>query len=91
LDELTTVVNGEFDLAHDGCVTALHAHDLEMDVDLLLQEITAVTGNVDGRVDLPEFAFDADFEVTGLGDTLQIGISAAASTISYFLALDDLY
>jgi hypothetical protein len=91
LDELTTVVNGEFDLSHDGYVTALDAHDLEMDVDLLLEEITAVTGNVDGRVDIPEFAFDADFDVTGLGDSLRIGISAAASTISYFLAIDDLY
>ncbi|MHC4223360.1 MAG: hypothetical protein ACYSUN_05165 [Planctomycetota bacterium] len=91
LDELTTVVNGDFDLSHDGYVTALDAHDLEMDIDLLLQEVTAVSGNVDGRVDIPGFAFDADFDVTGLGDSLRIGIRATGSTLNYFLAIDDLY
>jgi hypothetical protein len=90
-DELSTLVDGEFDLAHDGYVTALDAHDLEMDIDLLRQEVTSVTGHVNGRVDIPDFAFDADFDVTGLGDTLRIGINAAASTLSYFLAIDDLY
>lgn len=86
----TTTVNGAFGVSVDDYVTNFTANDVEMDFDLVNDRVTNVTGIVDGTMDVPDLAFDADFLVTGLGDQLQIGIDAITTQINYVVGIDEL-
>lgn len=90
-DNPVTVVNGEFDINHDGYEVALDAIDLALTLDLVLDEVSNVLGRLDGEVNIPDFAFDASFTVNGLGDSISIGIDVVATTIQYALDLEDLF
>jgi hypothetical protein len=91
VDTATTVVDGAFTVVHDGYEVVLDATDVHMDLDLVAEEVTNVTGHVAGTVDIPDFAFDGDFDVDGLGNRVRIGIDVAATTIDYFLDLSELF
>lgn len=86
-----TVVNGDFDINHDGYDLALAATDLALTVDVVLEEVTNVVGHVDGVVDIPEFEFDGVFSLDGLGTSMAIGINVVATEIRYALDLADLF
>lgn len=90
-DSATTVLNGAVTVVHDGYEVALDATDVHMDLDLVAEEVTSVTGAIAGTVDIPDFAFDADFDVEGLGTQVQIGIDVVATTIDYVLDLSELF
>ena len=90
-DNAVTVVNGDFDINHDGYEVALDAIDLALTLDLVLGEISNVLGRLDGEVDIPDFAFDASFSINGLGDSVSIDIDVVATTIQYALDLEDLF
>jgi hypothetical protein len=91
VNDVVTRLDGTFDIIHDGYRTALDATDVEMDIDIALEEITSITGSLAGEVDIPNFHWDAAFDIDGLGDTLQIGIDVVATTITYTLGLDELF
>jgi len=90
IDTATTTVNGTFSVAVDDYVTDLVANDVAMTFDLANDRVTSVTGVVDGTMDVPDLAFDADFIVTGLGDRLEIGIDAVTTQINYLIDIDEL-
>ncbi len=86
----TTTVNGNFGVSVDDYVTDFVANDVEMEFDLVNDRVTNVTGVVDGSMDVPDLAFDAEFLVTGLGQELQIGIDAITTQINYLVGIDEL-
>jgi hypothetical protein len=90
VDTATTTVNGNFGVSVDDYVTNFTAADVEMTFDLANDRVTNVTGVVDGTMDVPDLAFDADFLVTGLGSELQIGIDAITTQINYLVDIDEL-
>lgn len=91
VDSATALIQGTFDVDHGGYEVDLDMDDLQLTFDMLLDRITNVGGGISGEVDIPNFAFDADFDVDGLGDRLRVTIDAAATEISYTLALVDLF
>jgi hypothetical protein len=88
--DVTADIAGNFDINHNGYDIDLATNDLQLAFDLAAREVTSVTGQVDGTVDIPNFFYDADFVVDGQGDQLQIGIDAVVEQINYFVALADL-
>ena len=86
----TTTVTGNFAVAVDDYVTDITANDVAMTFDLQNDRVTNVTGDVEGVMDAPDLAFDAEFLVTGLGDRLQIGIDAITTQINYRVDIDEL-
>jgi len=90
VNAVQTTVDGTFAVSHDGYNMDFVATSLAMDFDLLAQQCTNVVGQVDGTLDIPDFFYDADFTVTGLGTQLQIGIDAVVETFDYFVALSEL-
>ena len=85
-----TLLNGTMVVNHDGYVLTLAPQNLGLTFDMLLHEVTNVTGSVPGQLEIPDFIADAEFVVTGLGDSIEIAINAAATTINYTLDLIDL-
>jgi len=90
LDDVQAVINGDFAIGHGPYDIDFTATDVEMGLDLLNETVTNVVGNVEGTVDIPDFAYDAAFTVNGLGDQIQIDIDAVVTSIVYTLALDQL-
>ncbi|MDH3591233.1 MAG: hypothetical protein OER88_05105 [Planctomycetota bacterium] len=87
VDDLTATLDGGFVIRHDGYQVDLTATDLDVVLDVAQGEITNVAGSLAGTVDIPDFAFDADVDITGVGDAFDVAIDAAATTINYTLAL----
>jgi len=90
LDDATAIVQGTFDIDHGGYVTDLATNDLALTFDMVAETVTNVGGSISGSVDIPDFVFDADFDVDGLGDRIRVTLDAAATSISYTLSLLDL-
>lgn len=90
INTATTTVSGNFSVAVDDYVTNFVANDVAMTFDLVNDRVTNVTGVVEGTMDVPDLAFDAEFIVTGLGDRLQIGIDAITTQINYLIDIDEL-
>jgi len=90
LDDVQAVIDGVFAIGHGPYDIDFTATGVEMGLDLLNETVTSVVGNVEGTVDIPDFAYDAVFSVNGLGDQIQIDIDAIVTTIAYTLALDQL-
>ena len=87
---VTAVLNGTLFVDHGGYDVALDPTDLELTFDVGLHEITNVTGALEGSVDIPDFVLDGNFDVDGLGDSIQIGIDVGATTIDYVIQLSEL-
>ena len=85
-----TMVTGTFDVSLDDYDFEIVANDVEMTLDLVNDTVTEVTGSIVGTADIPDFLFDIDFTIDGVGDQLQIGIDAVVTQINYTLALADL-
>jgi hypothetical protein len=89
-NDVVARVNGNFDVDYAGYLAEIQATDLDVTLDMALEEVTSVVGQIQANIDIPNFQFDADLDVTGLGDQLQIGINVVATTINYLLDLSAL-
>lgn len=83
-------IDGNFGVDHGEYEFDFTATDVQMDLDLVAEKVTNVLGNVSGTVDIPDFPYDADFTVDGLGTTLLVDIDAVVTSISYSLGLAEL-
>ena len=85
VNDVTTRVNGVFAIDYDGYVADIQAVDLDLTIDLVTDEITSVLGSLTATIDVPNFVLDADLVLTGLGDSVQIGIEIANTFINNVL------
>jgi hypothetical protein len=83
-------VDGVFGVDHGDYEFDFTASDVQFDLDLAAEKVTNVLGNVNGTVDIPDFFYDADFTVEGLGPSLDIDIDAVVTSISYTVGLLEL-
>lgn len=90
-DIVTAVLTGGIGVDHNGYDVTLQPNGLELTLDVVQHEVTNVAGTLSGELDIPDFILDGNFDVTGLGDSVQIGIDAGATTIDYFLDLSELF
>jgi hypothetical protein len=90
VDDATALIQGTFNIDHGGYLSDISTNDLELTFDMVTEKVTNVAGSISGNVDIPNFAFDADFDVDGLGDRIQVTLDAAATKLSYTLSLLDL-
>jgi len=86
-DNATTVIDGTYDVDHDGYDVDLAAAGLGMAFDLAARTVESVTGSVTGTVDIPDFAADVDVALEGLGTSIQVSLDVAVTSIEYVLSL----
>jgi len=90
VNDVLATVNGDFGVSHGQYGFDFTANDVQFALDLAAEKVTNVLGNITGTVDIPDFFYDADFTVVGLGSTLAIDIDAVVTTIDYTLSLIEL-
>jgi len=90
MTDVLAEIDGNFGVDHGKYEFDFTATDVQFDLDLAAEKVTNVLGNVTGTVDIPDFPYDADFTVDGLGTTLVIDIDAVVTSISYTLGLAEL-
>ena len=87
-----SVINGEFDVTHDGYDVAFDTNDLEVTIDLVTDEITSIHGSLDGSVDIPDFKWgDVSFDLEGAGDEIVVALDALGDLVDYTIALDEIF
>ena len=91
LNDATARVNGVFDIDYGGYIAAIQATDVDIAFDIANGQITSVLGDITAQIDIPNFAFDADVVLTGLGNSVDIGIEVANTVIGYVLSLGSLF
>jgi hypothetical protein len=90
VSDVQATVDGLFGVDHGQYEFDFTATDVQFDLDLAAERVTNVVGSVTGTVDIPDFFYDADFSVEGLGTTLDVDIDAVVASISYTLGLLEL-
>jgi hypothetical protein len=90
LSDVQAAIDGNFGVDHGKYQFDFTATDVQMSLDLVAEKVTNVLGNVSGTVDIPDFPYDANFNVDGLGQSLAIDIDAVITSISYSLGLSEL-
>jgi len=85
--DVQATIDGVFGVDHGQYNFDFTATDVQMNLDLAAEKVTNVLGDVTGTVDIPDFIYDADFTVKGLGTSLDINIDAVVTSISYTLGL----
>ncbi len=89
-ESASTVMNGNFIIQHNAYVADLVARDFTLLFDLATQQSATASGDVIGKIDIPNFAFDADFSLTGLGSQIAAVLRVAGTRVNYFLDVADL-
>lgn len=74
-------VDGTFSIRHNEYVAELTATDLVFSYDPVTGIAHEATGAVDGTIDIPNYAFDADVEIDAQGDVLAVSISVLDQTV----------
>lgn len=82
-DTIVAIINGDFEVDHNGYNLDMVTRDLELTIDELTEEVTNVLGDANVDVDIPNFKFGADFDVEGLGDQIEIALDVAATELTY--------
>ena len=82
-DTIVAVINGDFEVDHEGYNLDIRTTDLELTIDELTEEITNVIGDANVDVDIPNFKFGANIDVEGLGDQIEIALDVAATKLTY--------
>jgi len=90
INDVLATVNGDFGVSHGEYGFDFNANDVQFNLDLAAEKVTNVLGSVTGTVDIPDFFYDADFSVQGLGSSLDIDIDAVVTSINYTLSLLEL-
>jgi len=91
LTDVTALLAGEWHINLDDYDTTLTTNGLELDIDLLTNEVTNALGTIDGKIDIPNFPIDANFDVEGLGDELEVAIDVAVTEIDFIVDLVDIF
>jgi hypothetical protein len=89
--DVTAIIAGRWNIDLDDYQTTLTTNGIELDVDLENEVVTRAIGDIDGKIDLPNFPIDAEFDIEGLGDTLRIAIDVAVTEIDFDVDLQDLF
>jgi len=82
-ETMSTQIDGTWDILVDGYDSHLDATDLQLDFDMVAADVTNVVGQVAGTVDIPDFAADADFLLTGLGNQVDVAVDVLTSTLHW--------
>lgn len=90
-DDVTALLAGVWHIDLDDYETTMSTDGLELEIDLLTDEVTSAFGQIDGRVDIPNFPIDANFDVEGMGDQLEVGIDVAVTKIEFIVDLVDIF
>ena len=91
VSDVTALMSGEWNIDLDGYGTRLRSDGVELEIDLATDEITSAIGTIDGRIDIPNFPIDGNFDVEGMGDQLEIGIDVAVTKINFLVDLVDVF
>ncbi len=81
----STVMNGSFIIQHNAYVADLVARNFTLLFDLATQQSASASGDVVGRIDIPNFVFDADLSLTGLGAQIAAVLQVAGTRVNYIL------
>jgi hypothetical protein len=88
--ELVSVsVAGNFSVNHDDHVVDLATDGFTVEYDAA-REIVSVTGTIDGEVDVPNLAYDADVSARGEGDQLVYSVGVLGVNVDREIAVSDL-
>jgi len=87
LDSASAAVTGRIDVDVNGYEVDLTANDLELAIDMVAERVTSAAGRIDVDVDIPDFAFDAEVAVDGVGTVFDVALRAADSFLGYSRSL----
>jgi hypothetical protein len=79
----TTTLDGSYDIDHAGYDVDLLASNLAITFDHTSHQVTYVTGELVGEIDIPDFAFDVDVALVGAGTAIQVGLDFLDDSIHY--------
>jgi hypothetical protein len=74
-------VDGTFSIRHNAYVADLTATALVFSYDPATGAVQEASGVIDGTIDIPDFAFDADVAIEALGDTLAVDVAVLDQTV----------
>ena len=86
-DEVTAKINGAFTVDYADYTSNFNATDLVTRIDIDEDRILDIVGDLQASVDVPDFPFDADFDLSGLGDAVQVSYDVFGSSLDYVLSL----
>ncbi|MHC4339160.1 MAG: hypothetical protein ACYSX0_02950 [Planctomycetota bacterium] len=72
---------GAFTIGHNEYVAAFEATAFKVTYDAATDEPQSASGDVTGSIDIPDFAFDADVDIRGLGSDVSILIEVLDQTV----------
>jgi hypothetical protein len=59
-------------------------------MDLDAEELTSMVGDFDARIDIPDFALDADLDLQALGNQIGLDYDVGDLSLDYFVSLASL-
>jgi hypothetical protein len=74
-------VDGSFTIRHNDYVAKLKATSFVLSYDPATGVAQEATGVIDGTIDIPNFAFDADVTLKGNGETLAVDVAVLNQTV----------
>jgi len=77
----SSILNGTFDIRHGDYVATLVADDFTLNFDSATQAASTASGVIHGSVDIPDYAFDANFSLQGVAEKLVADISVSGTHI----------
>jgi len=86
-DTETMQLDGTFDVSHGGYDAHIDADAFGIVYDKVTEEAASVTGMISGTIDLPNFAFDAEFSLAGLGTTIDATLRAGGTLLHILIDL----
>ncbi len=81
------LLDGSVNIDLDGYLTVLDVSALSATLDLVRDEVSEVTGQLESTIDIPSQVFDAVFDMDAIGSTIDIAIQAADSLSEFGIAL----
>lgn len=85
----SSILNGNFEVSHGDYFAVLNAEDFTLNFDTAQQAATSAAGLIEGTLDVPNYAFDADFGLRGELDRLIADISLSGAHIHDEIMLAD--
>jgi hypothetical protein len=80
-DREVVAIDGTFTIRHGEYVAELVATAFSFSWDPLLSLAGDATGRIEGAIDIPGFAFDADVDIVGQGESLQVHVAVLDQTV----------
>jgi hypothetical protein len=86
----SVTTNGAFTILHNAYLAVLDTTDFRLDFDAETQAANNATGAISGTIDVPNYAFDADVDITGQGDIVDFSARISGVTVQDSVSLTDL-